>query len=103
MQLPLNYGGEIIMRSKNNLKQIPARPFRDMDLSLAAAGMIGRMYALSDENGMTGYDLCATCRLDMEDIFEITGELCRAGYLAKKGGLFILKESENVNEQEQEA
>ncbi|MCD7880703.1 MAG: hypothetical protein LUG47_03320 [Clostridiales bacterium] len=75
---------------------ILAAPFRDSELSLLAVGMMGRMYALSD-GGMTDYELCAACRLNMEDVYEVTGELSHAGYLSRQGSCFALRKEDEVD------
>lgn len=75
---------------------IPATPFRDTELSLRAVGMMGRMYALSDD-GMTDYELCAACQLNMEAVYEVTGELFHAGYLAQQGRCFSLRKEDDAN------
>ncbi|MCD7918896.1 MAG: hypothetical protein LUG45_02260 [Clostridiales bacterium] len=72
---------------------IPAAPFCDMELSLRAVGMLGRLYALSD-GGMTDYELCAACRLNMEDVYEVTSELSRTGYLTRRGSRFALRKED---------
>ncbi|MCD7919114.1 MAG: hypothetical protein LUG45_03410 [Clostridiales bacterium] len=82
-------------RSKNFLT-IPAAPFRGMELSLRAVGMLGRLYALSD-GGMTDYELCAACRLNIEDVYEVTGELSHAGYLTRRGSCFSLRKEDEVD------
>lgn len=82
-------------KSKNYLT-IPAAPFRDRELSLRAVGMMGRMYALSD-GGMTDYELCAARRLNLEDVYEVTGDLSRAGYLTWQGSHFVLREENEAD------
>lgn len=82
-------------KSKDYLT-IPAAPFRDTELSLRAVGMMGRMYALSD-GGMTDYELCAACRLNLEDVYEVTSELSRAGYLTRRGSRFALRKEDEVD------
>ncbi|MCD8381709.1 MAG: hypothetical protein LUC30_02150 [Clostridiales bacterium] len=82
-------------KSKDYLT-IPAAPFRDMELSLRAVGMMGRMYALSD-GSMTDYELCAACRLNMEDVYEVTSELSHAGYLSRLGSRFVLRKEDEVD------
>ncbi|MCD8369703.1 MAG: hypothetical protein LUC94_05115 [Clostridiales bacterium] len=87
------------MDKRTLLLNVPAAPFRNLNLSLRAVGMLVRMYALEDKDGgMTDYELCAACHLDIESVYEVAGELTRAGYLADQDSRFVLRKETEVED-----
>ena len=64
---------------------VPVRALRDGELSIRAKGMLAVAAALPQNAPLTEYDLCAACRMTVEDVSEVVRELERAGYLVREG------------------
>lgn len=75
---------------RNEHIAMPVRLLRDGELSIRAKGMLGVLFTMRDGTVLTEYDLCAACRVTLEDVLEITQELEKVGYLVREDGIIRL-------------
>lgn len=75
---------------RNEYIAMPVRLLRDGELSIRAKGMLGVLFTMRDDTAITEYDLCAACRVTLEDMLEITQELEKAGFLIQEDGIIRL-------------